>query len=358
MISAGLRVYALAPDFDDVTRDQVRELGAEPVDFEMDRAGVGPLRDAHALLELVGVFRRLRPDIVLSYFVKPVLYGSLAARVASVPRCYALVAGLGYVFTDDGTPPTLRRRVIRWGVSLLYRAAFLACRKVFFQNEDDIADLVSARVVAPGRVIRVNGTGVDLERMIAAPPVTDPPTFVLAARLLRQKGIVQYVEAARIVKASGRTARFLLLGDVDLNPGALPSALVKQWSDEGLVEWPGHVNDVRRWVEASSVFVLPSYYREGVPRSTQEAMALGRAVITTDSTGCRDTVIDGVTGFLVPVRDVGALASAMMRFVDEPDLIATMGRASRALAEERFDIRRINREMLDAMGIIAGGSPS
>ena len=161
---------------------------------------------------------------------------------------------------------------------------------------------------------------------------------------------VEYAEAARRVKAKYPTARFVLLGGLDPNRGGLGRAQVQAWVTEGLLEWPGHV-EVKPWLAQASVYVLPSYYREGVPRSTQEALAMGRPVITTDAPGCRETVVDGENGFLVPVRDVEALAERMIRFIEEPALIETMGQASRRLAQERFDVRRINARIMEILRI-------
>lgn len=352
LVAAGVRVYALAPDHDDRTRDAMRRLGAEPVDISLDRTGMHPARDALDAIRLVGILRRLKPDATFAYFIKPVIYGSLAAKRAGVGRRYALVAGLGYVFTQDGRGDTLKRRLLRAAASALYRAALRVCDLVYFNNDEDIAQFVGAGLVARERVRRIAGTGVDLERLPAAPPVTSPPTFLLMARLLREKGIGEYVAAARIVRARHPDSRFLLLGGLDPNPGGFALEEVAGWAAEGVVEWAGHVDDVRPWIARSSVYVLPSY-REGKPRSTQEAMAMGRPVVTTDAPGCRDTVEEGVNGFLVPVRNVRRLAEAMLRFVDEPGLIARMGAESRRIAEERFDVREINRIILGDLGIPA-----
>ncbi|MNQ79671.1 N,N'-diacetylbacillosaminyl-diphospho-undecaprenol alpha-1,3-N-acetylgalactosaminyltransferase [compost metagenome] len=169
------------------------------------------------------------------------------------------------------------------------------------------------------------------------------------ARLLKEKGIYDFVEAARIVRARNKLARFIVVGGIDESPVAISYRDVKRWVDEGLIEWPGHVTDVKHWVAKSSVFVLPSYYREGLPRSTQEAMSLGKPVITTDWVGCRETVLDGVNGFLVPVKDPGRLAAAMLKFVEFPALIDRMGEASRFLAEQRYDVNVINNTVLSAL---------
>lgn len=351
MTEAGIEVLALAPDYDERTRKAVRAYGGNPVDISLDRTGMRPWRDAADVFKLALQLRRLKPDATFSYFVKPVVYGSIAAWMAGVRQCFAMVAGLGYVFTGSATPDGLKRRIVRGITSGLYRFGFLACQKVFFQNQDDLQKFVTENLLPKSKAVLISGSGVDLERLSYIPPSNNQPVFLLMARLLREKGIYEYAEAARIVKQTVPNARFVLLGKTDSNPGSLTEALVRQWVAEGLIEWYGHVEDVRSWLVQSSVYVLPSW-REGKPRSTQEAMAVGRAVITTDAPGCRDTVDPGVNGFLVPVRDPGALAKAMMRFIDEPELVLTMGAASRKIAEERFDVRKINRYILSQVGFL------
>jgi glycosyltransferase involved in cell wall biosynthesis len=355
LVSQGIRVFALAPDFNDQSRLNVEKLGAEPVDIQLDRTGTKPLRDLRHLVALSQQLRRLRPDAVFAYYAKPVIYGSVAAWVAGVPRRVAMVAGMGYVFTDIESGETFARRMLRWTATLMYSIAFRCCDRVLFQNTDDAAYFLDRGVIPSRKVARVNGTGVDLEHFFAAPPVLKPVTFLLAARLLKEKGICEFVEAARQVLRHDPNVRFVLLGASDANPGTLSTEQVTAWVKEGLVEWPGRVDDVRPWLAQASVFVLPSY-REGIPRSTQEALAMARPVITTNAVGCRETVRDGVNGFLVRVRDAGALADAMLRFVREPTLVVSMGRASRALAEERFDVHRINDVMLDLLGVSAAGT--
>lgn len=350
LVSRGVRVYALAPDFDQTTRASVEQLGAVPVDFSLDRTGIRPLRDALDTLRLVTLLRRLKPDATLAYFIKPVIYGSLAAALAGVRRRFALVAGLGYVFTADGTGDGFKRRLLKAAALFLYRAAFRVCEAVFLQNQDDVDELVGRRVLPLDKVVLLSGSGVDLDRLSPTPPLQSPPTFLLMARLLREKGIVEFVEAARTLKRDYPEARFLLLGGSDSNPGRIDEALVQAWVEEGAIEWLGHVADVRPWIAASSVFVLPSY-REGKPRSTQEAMAMGRAVVTTDAPGCRDTVEEGVNGYLVPVRDSAALADAMRTFIMNPSLMISMGLKSRRMAEQRFDVRAVNRTILAEMSL-------
>lgn len=357
MIARECQVFALAPDYDNVTRARVRSLGAEPVDISLERTGMRPLRDVIDTIRLAATLRKLRADVAFNYFAKPVIFGTIAARIAGIPRRYALVAGLGYVFTPDGAPPSPKRRILRGIVSFLYRVSLRFTDRVFFQNQDDLDQFVTDALVDRAKCIRLNGTGVDLARLSPSAPPTQPTTFLLMARLLREKGIEEFVEAARILKRDFPDARFVLLGGSDPNPGGLSVGQVAAWQDEGSVIWPGHVDDVLPWLHDCSVYVLPSW-REGVPRSTQEAMAIGRAVVTTDATGCRETVVDGVNGFLVPLRDPATLAAAMRRFLDNPEQIAVMGQASRALAEQKFDVREINRQMLAAMQIASPASTS
>ncbi len=349
LVRAGVDVYALAPDYDPAQRAVVRTLGALPVDFSLSRTGMNPLRDGLDTLRLAAVLRRLRVDTSFAYFAKPVIYGTLAAWLAGVPRRVAMVEGLGYVFTASDDRLTWRRRALRSAVGRLYRAALARAAQVIFLNRDDVDEFTSRGLVTKEKAFCLGGIGVDLTEWTPAPPVLAPVTFLLAARLLREKGIVEYAEAARRVKVHYPKTRFVLLGSLDPNPGGLGRAEVQAWVVEGLLEWPGHV-EVKPWLVQTSVYVLPSY-REGVPRSTQEALAMGRPVITTDAPGCRETVVDGDNGFLVPVRDAEALAGRMIRFIEQPELIETMGRNSRRLAEERFDVRRINARLLEVLGV-------
>lgn len=351
MAAKGHEVLAFAPDYDEKTRGAVRASGTEPVDFSLSRTGMNPVKDVADMLRLAIVLGRLKPDITLGYAIKPVIYGTLAAWLAGVPRRFAMIEGLGYVFTPSEGPEPLKRRLLRSIVSMLYAAGLRHASQVFFLNKDDIDEFTKKGLVSPKRVFLLGGIGINLDEWTPSSAVTDPVTFLLAARLLREKGVEVYAKAARIIKQKHPNTRFILLGSLDSNPGALPREEIDAWVANEILEWPGHVPDVRLWMAKASVFVLPSYYREGVPRSIQEMMAMARPVITTDTPGCRETVVDGENGFLVPMRDVEALAAAMERFILNPSLIETMGKASRIIAEERFDVKKINRVILKEMGL-------
>lgn len=350
MRARGHEVLAFAPDHDGASRAALAALGIVPVDCAMSRAGANPLREAGVILRLRSLLREHRPDLCFGYFIKPVIYGTIAARLAGVPQRFGLYAGLGFAFTaDEKQGQGLKRRVLQHVITTLARTAARQSSRVMFQNTDDLGEFLSLGILPEEKAVLVGATGVDLDDWPLAHLPEGPITFVLAARLLRDKGVGEYVEAARALRQSHPEARFLLLGSPDDNPAAIPRSEAEEWVAEGLVEWPGHVA-VRPWLEQAHVFVLPSY-REGVPRSTQEAMAMGRAIITTDAPGCRETVEHGVNGLLVPPRDAEALAEAMRHLAGDRALVTRMAAESRRLAEERFDVHRQNDRLLGVMGL-------
>lgn len=351
MIEKGHEVLALAPDYNDKTKERIKALGAVPIDYYLSRTGLNPFQDVCTFLQLFFLLRKLKPDVVLSYAVKPVIYGTLAAWLARVPRRFALIAGLGYIFTSTREQERITKKLLRKLVSLLYRGVFHRATRIFFQNPDDLQEFCLRGLVKREKSVLIGATGVDMKTFSPTPPVQNPVTFLLIARLLKEKGIYEFVEAAKRIKSKYPNTRFLLVGGLDSNPGSIKRKEIKNWIKEGIIEWPGHVEDVRPWISQGSVFVLPSFYREGVPRSIQEAMAMGRPVITTDAPGCRETVIEGINGFLVPVQDVEALVQAMERFIQKPELIEKMGKESRRIAEERFDVHKINARFLRELGL-------
>lgn len=349
MVRRGHEVLAFAPDHDEGSRAALEKMGVRAVDYAMDRVGTNPVQEFGSLMDLRRVLAEERPDVCFSYVVKPVIYGTIAASLAGVGKRYGLISGLGFAFVSDAGQGW-RRRVLQGVISVLTRFASARIDQMMFQNGDDLEEFVAKGLVAREKTVLIGATGIDVAEWGSAPMPDGPVTFILVARMLRDKGVEQYITAARVVRAAHPQARFLLVGGLDDNPTGIKRAEIEAWVAEGLVEWPGHVA-VKPWLEKAHVFVLPSYYREGVPRSTQEAMALGRPVITTDMPGCRETVEDGRNGFIVPPRDAAALAEAMQRFLDQPDIIEQMGRESRCMAEERFDVHVQNGKLLDVMGL-------
>ena len=347
----GIRVYAVAPDFNRETRAAVVALGAEPVDFRLARTGLNPLVDLMQTIALARILKRLCVDACFCYFIKPVIYGSWAARLAGVDSRFAMIEGAGYVYSAN-VRHKLTRTILRKSVSMLYRSALYGAKHVFFLNEEDYRLFVPS-LAAPERSSVIGGIGVDLRKFAETTLPAGRVVFILAARLLIEKGVREYVEAAR--RLQGR-ARFILLGGPDVNPDSISREEIDGWVANGWVEWTNHVPDVRPLLAHATVFVLPSYYREGVPRSIQEAMAMGRAIITTDMPGCRDTVVHGENGYIVPPKDVDALVSAMTALIDDTDLVVRMGQKSREMAEQRFDVNRVNRLIMARMGICAAES--
>jgi glycosyltransferase involved in cell wall biosynthesis len=294
--------------------------------------------------------KKAQPDKVFTYTVKPVIWGTLATRLAGVPEIYSMITGLGMSFSK---PKSLKGRVFRNLVRMLYRGGVGRSTKVFFQNPDDYQDFVDNGILADtSKAVRTMGSGVNLERFPRMPLPQGPMVFLLIARLLKEKGILEFVEAAQSLKPSYPDARFVVVGPHDPSLShAVSQSELDDWMAAGQVEFIGHVNDVRPWLEQASVFVLPSYYREGTPRSALEAMATGRAVITADAPGCRETVTDGETGFLVPPRDVDSLADAMRSFLTDGGLAARMGEASYQEAVASYDVRSVNKTILEAMNL-------
>jgi len=310
---------------------------------------MNPVADLAALYGLWRLMCRLRPDVFLGYTIKPVVYGLLAARLSGVRRRYALITGLGYAFQDH--PHGLKARVIAGLARGLYRLALLSASRVFFQNPDDQAlfrstGLLEARV--PSTVI--NGSGVDIHYFKECQVPDGDVTFLMIARLLGAKGVREYAQAAGQLRREFPSAVFRLAGWIDDGPDAIRVAELAAWVDGGAIEYLGRLTDVRPALHDCCVYVLPSY-REGTPRTVLEAMAVGRAVVTTDAPGCRETVVDGVNGYLVPVGSGDGLADAMRRFLKEPLLAREMGAQSRRIAEDRYDVRRVNAEMLRGMEI-------
>lgn len=341
----GVKVYALASDYDKDSRAEMIQLGAEPIDISMARTGINPLIDIRDALRLAKVLKEISPDVLLSSFIKPVIYGTIAGWQANVPHRVAMIEGLGYVYTNDETEPTKKKRVLRAVASALYRFALLRAHQVVFLNNDDLNDFLHWEIVDAQKATVLGGIGVDLDEWSFVPPVVKPIRFLFVGRLLREKGIEQFLDAARQVKKRYPAVEFVVLGDLDRSHDGIKAIQMQEWVESGSGEWPGYVA-VPPWLERSSVFVLPSYYREGVPRSAQEAMAMGRPIITSDTPGCRDTVEDGLNGFLVPVRDSKALADVMTRFIEQPEIIGSMGRESRRLAEERFNVHEVNNRLM------------
>ncbi|MGC3895539.1 glycosyltransferase family 4 protein [Pseudomonas urmiensis] len=349
ILSQGYTVHVAAPDLPmgSELRKSIEQQGFVVHEIPLRRTGMNPFRDLLSLLALWRLMKKLTPDAMMSYTIKPVIYGLLAARMAHVPKRYALITGLGYAF-QGGEKPVWSRQFLRGLVQRLYALALRGARKTFFQNPDDLALFHSLNLLASSSAaVVVNGSGVDLAKFV----ISEPPksvSFLLIARLLGDKGVREYVEAAKLIRREYPDTIFNLVGWIDDNPDAIAQGELEDWICEGVVKFWGRLSDVRPAIESSSVYVLPSY-REGTPRTVLEAMAMGRPIITTDAPGCRETVVDGVNGFLVEVKNVSMLADSMRHFINCPSDLVKMGEASRTLAEQKYDVHAVNEIMVREM---------
>ncbi|MCM2314183.1 MAG: glycosyltransferase family 4 protein [Thermoanaerobaculia bacterium] len=334
----GYEVHVATPQSKHVPAIEGNSLGWHPV--RLTRSGTNPFAELRAVSDLVSLYRKLRPELVHHVTTKPVLYGTAAARIARVPAVVNALAGLGHLSLADD----LFHRVLRGGVRLGFKAVLRHRNmRVIFQNEDDRAAFVDRGILAPRETVLVPGSGVDPElfRPVSRPR-GNPPVVVLPSRMLYTKGVAEFVGAARILKAEGVAARFVLVGEPDPdNPASIPAWQLSRWASEGAVEWQQRRDDMPAVYAESDVVVLPSY-REGMPKVLIEAGACGLPAVTTDVPGCRDVVEHERSGLLVPVRDRGReLAKAIARLLRDEELSRSMGRRGRELVLERFALPRI-----------------
>ena len=347
-----ITVYAFTTDNDALELEKISELGAIPISYQLNRGGLNPLADMLATYKLAQQIKQLKPDLVFSYFAKPVIFGTLAAKIAKVPKIIGMLEGLGYTFTDQPNGLSSKTKLIKAIQVFLYKLALPKLDQLILLNHDDKTDLLINNDIAVKETYILGGIGLDLNQYKYSPVTKDLPIqFLFIGRLLKEKGIHDFIAAAQIVKEKFPQTTFTVLGGIDeANLGALTQGELTQSIDQNVIDYPGHVENIAEWIKQSHVFVLPSY-REGVPRSTQEAMAIGRPVITTDVPGCRDTVIDGVNGFLVPKWNPQALAEKMIYFIEHPEQVRMMGDQSHKIAIEKFDAEKVNQRLLEILGI-------
>lgn len=353
----GYEIHIIAPDLASfpAEHEKLLGLGYYVHEVSMQRTGTNPVADLKTLRAMYNLMKKIKPDYVLSYTIKPVIYGTLAAWLAKVPHRFALITGLGYAFqsVEYGSKRSFFQKIVHG----LYQQALSHSHKVFFQNPDDLKLFQDLKLLQPNvPTVVVNGSGVNVTDFNVLPfPVNaqnNPKlSFLLIARLLGDKGVREYAEAAKLIKLQYPEVEFHLVGWIDENPSAIRQQELDQWVASNILKYWGKLTDVRPAIAESSVYVLPSY-REGTPRTVLEAMAMGRAIITTDAPGCRETVIQGENGFLVEVKSVNSLMNAMQEFINNPALIEQMGQRSREIALNKYDVHQVNRHMMQEMGLI------
>ncbi|MFZ4403298.1 MAG: glycosyltransferase family 4 protein [Pseudobdellovibrionaceae bacterium] len=308
----------------------------------LNRSGIHPIHDLKTVFDLYRIFKKEQPDVVVNFTIKPVIYASIVARLASKAKVYSNITGLGYVFTDR----SFKARALIKIVTFLYRIALRCNHSVFFQNPDDLKLFKNLGLIRENQGILINGSGINLDRKLYEKVYRKKlQSFIFVGRLLKDKGLLELIEALKIVKIKFPNVLCTIIGEADKNPNSFTQEQLNLWKQQGLADFVGRINDVMPFLKEADVMVLPSY-REGTPRSVLEAMVCGLPIITTDTAGCRETVVDGENGFLVPVKDHKILAQKMIYFLEHPEQIEIMGKRSLQLVAEKFDVKKVNAKIL------------
>ena len=344
IIKKEYEVVAIGPTDDYL--DEIQKLGCRFIKVGLQKDKVSILSDIKYFCKLRKVIKNEKPDVVFSFTMKPVVYGSLAAKTCGVKRIYALVPGLGRLYASNG----FKTRIVRFISKILYKFSFKCCRRVIFQNNDDINQLLKLKVIRKEKAVKVDGSGVNMERFLYSPnPLND--SFIMASRIIREKGIIEYCKAAEIVKKKYPKAKFTLLGGYDSSIGALKPDDLAYYIEKKIIDYPGEVKDVVPFYQEHMCFVLPSYYREGLPRTILEAISIGRPVITTDWTGCRDAIEDGINGFLIPIKNCEILAKKMVWMIENHNGVKKMSNTNHEKCAKIYDVNVVNKKMLSIMEI-------
>src|SRR5690554_333159 len=343
LINKGYEVIVTGPNLIDV--EKIEKLGARFELISLEKNGLNPFSDLKYYKKLKKIFIKEKPDVVLSYTIKPVIYGSIAAKKAKVKNINAMITGAGYLFVSN----TFKAKVIKFFAKKLYKYGLNGAHNIIFQNQDDLNEFVENKIVKIDKCKLVNGSGVNMNHF---QPVDFPDkiTFFMLSRIMKSKGVIEYLQAAKIIKFKYPEVRFYLLGAFENIQDSISYDDIKEYVDSNIVKIFGETDDVRKFFKDSSVFVLPSY-REGTPRTVLEAMAMGRPIITTNAPGCKDTVIHGKTGFLVEPKNVDQLVNAMEQFIKDKELISIMGQNSYEYCREKYDVRKINNKMFENMNL-------
>ena len=351
LLSRGHKVSVASPidEFSDNLQKELRDLGIDINIFKLSRQGLNFLEDCKSLLEIYKIIRNIKPNVIISYTAKPVIYTGLVLKFFKKISYYPLITGLGYAFSEGNS---IKLKILKYLMIELYRESLKSSAKIIFQNKDDQSLFFKLKIVKKMNLTSiVNGSGVDLNSYPLR-SLPSKPIFLMIARLLVDKGVREYVEAAKIVRANFSSVKFQLIGGLDQNPTGISARELQSWINQGDIEYLGHMKSVQSALKFCKYFVLPSYYREGTPRSTLEALATGRPVITTDAPGCRETVVHEKNGLLIPIKDSIALANAMIRLLKEKDEnINKMAHESYLIAKKKYEINKVNQSMLDIMSL-------
>jgi len=336
----GHEVFLLCNDYNTDTRAQAKKLGVQPIDSPLTRSSLNPISAIRETRHLCKIFKDIKPEVVFSFFSKPAIFGTLAAHHAKVPKIMAMLEGLGYYFTERNKKTTIKDKFIKATQVFLYRFSFKKLNHLILLNTADYIDLIETYKINPKRTTILGGIGVDFSNFYYTPINHHYINFLFVGRLLYDKGIREFTEAAKNIKKDFPKTYFTVIGDVDpQNPASLSLDEKKRLEDKGVVSFKGYTQNIKQELIDSSVFVLPSY-REGMPLSTQEAMAVGRAVITTTTPGCFNTVQEGRTGFLIPPFSSEALEKKMRYFIMNKHKIKELGYNAHVFAKKHFNANK------------------
>ena len=351
LLSRGYKVSVASPidKFSDNLQKKLQDLGVDINIFTLSRQGLNFFNNFQSLIEIYKIIKNVKPNIIISYTAKPVIYTGLVLKCFNKIDYYPLITGLGYSFSDRNA---FKNKILKYLMIKLYREGLKRAAKVIFQNKDDQFLFFKLKIIKKETIsCIVNGSGIDLNDYPLS-SLPSEPIFLMVARLLVDKGVREYVKAAKIVSSSFSNVKFQLAGKLDQNPSSISANELQSWINKGDIEYLGEMKSVQSILKSCKYFVLPSYYREGTPRSTLEALATGRPVITTDAPGCRETVIHEKNGLLVPTKDPVALANAMIRLLKEKDeKKKKMAQESYLIAKNKYEINKVNQSMLNIMNL-------
>jgi len=343
LLDNGYIVFACAPDNDIKAIKKLEDFGVKFISIPLSRRGLNVIKDLKLFISLCKLLIELKPDLLLLYTIKPNIYGSLAGYISNVKNIFSIVTGVGYVFYQEN----YLQKILSFFLKTLYKISLKKNKVVFFQNVDDKALFKDLGIITKkNKVVILNGSGVDLKYYKDTEQKLKPITFLLISRLIKEKGINEYIEAAIIIKKKYPGVIFQIIGDPEKGPSAITEDKLVNCDKNGYIQYLGFKEDVREYIKECSIYVLPSY-REGTPRTVLEAMSMSRPIITTDAPGCRETVINGLNGFLVPIKNIGQLVEKMEKFILDKTLIIKMGDESRKIAERKYDVKKVNKLILE-----------
>ena len=347
IIKKGHEVWAICPenDFDNNKKHVLEKRGINYKTMKFRRTSVGIISNIEILFSLYNILKELKPDVVFNYTIKPIIFGSIAARIEKVKKIYSLITGMGYNYSKN----TMRIKIIRVFCNIGYKIALSYNTKVIFQNKEDKDELILKKFIKPCQAEIVDGSGVDMDKFRKHPIPKDGFSFLMICRMLDVKGIAEYCKASQMLKKEYPDIKFIHIGEEDNTYRGISKKELEPYIKNKIVEFHGRQNNVERYISKSTVVVLPTYLREGIPRVLIESLAVGRPIITTNIRGAKETVKDGVNGFLVPIKDANALFEKMKYMVENKEKLEQMGEESYKYAKERFEISIINEKMIQIM---------